>query len=333
MTKKTTILTGFLGAGKTTYLNYLLKSNTDKRFAIIENEFGEQSIDGDLILRTSDNIIETNNGCLCCTLNDNLYDLLNDLYLRRDKFDELIIEATGIADPAGIAEPFLTNPSVKDTFELVNTICLIDAEQIEDQLRETEEARKQVVFSDVLLIGKTDLVALTYVKELTQILQGINPFAEIVVKQDENYPLVTEKSKNHEHSHHEDSHVCNHKHDEKCNHHHQPGASKTHQHTDIVTHSFVFNELLDIDTLYQQLLVLVILQSKDIYRVKGIIFSTKSDDPYLVQSVGKRLSITPIESPVDSKGKESRIVFIGKNIKREGFQKLLDRCVVAVAKP
>ena len=122
MKKKTTILTGFLGAGKTTYLNHLIRSNPNIRYAIIENEFGEESIDGDLIIRSSDNIVELNNGCLCCSLNENLYDLLSDLHSRKDDFDELIIEATGIADPANIAEPFIIHPAVKNTFKLVNFV-------------------------------------------------------------------------------------------------------------------------------------------------------------------------------------------------------------------
>ncbi|MEM6768143.1 MAG: GTP-binding protein, partial [Bacteroidota bacterium] len=108
--KPVTILTGFLGAGKTTFLNHILEQNTDTRYAIIENEFGEQGIDSELVIHQEETIVELNNGCLCCTLNDNLYDILNDLYKRRDEFDELIIEATGVADPTGLAQPFVTHP-------------------------------------------------------------------------------------------------------------------------------------------------------------------------------------------------------------------------------
>ena len=107
-----------------TYLNYLLQSKPDTRFAIIENEFGEQSIDSELIIRAEDGIVELNNGCLCCTLNDNLYDILNTLFERRDEYDEIIIEATGIADPRGLAEPFIVHPAIKKQFPLRGIICL-----------------------------------------------------------------------------------------------------------------------------------------------------------------------------------------------------------------
>jgi len=139
-----TILTGFLGSGKTTFLNHLLEQNPSKRYAIIENEYGQESIDSELILRAEDGIMELNNGCLCCTLNENLYEILNTLYQRREEYDELIIEATGVADPRGLADPFLNNYSIKKQFPLNRIICLVDAEQVEDQLRTTEEAIHQI---------------------------------------------------------------------------------------------------------------------------------------------------------------------------------------------
>jgi len=110
--KPVTILTGFLGAGKTTFLNHLLARNEERRYAIIENEYGRQGIDNELVLRPDETIVQLDSGCLCCTLNDDLYDLLNDLHERRDEFDEIIIEATGLADPTGLAEPFLAHPLI-----------------------------------------------------------------------------------------------------------------------------------------------------------------------------------------------------------------------------
>ena len=133
-----TILSGFLGAGKTTFLNYLLQENKGIRYAIIENEFGEQGIDNELVLRPDETIVELNSGCLCCTLNDNLYDILNELHERRSEFDEIIIEATGVADPAGLAQPFIVHPLIKKHFPLRGIICLIDSEQVEDHLKETK---------------------------------------------------------------------------------------------------------------------------------------------------------------------------------------------------
>ena len=326
----TTILTGFLGSGKTTYLNTILKSRPNIRYAIIENEFGEQGIDGELILRPTDNIVEMNNGCLCCTLNENLYDLLSDLYLRRESFDELIIEATGIADPAGIAEPFLTHPAVKKTFHLSKIICLVDAELIEDQLRETEEARIQIAFSDVLLINKTDLISDEYLNILTCILQGIQPDALIVSGSKSRFPAVV------------DSNLF------------QPSYKKgkiqfdnsvlktdlpastltirkhTHKHTDIITHSFTIHEPFNGQLLFHNMLVFLTFQSKDLYRVKGIIYLENEKMRYCLQSVGKRLELKELDEwNDDDEIKESKIVFIGKKIEPQGLEKLLKKCLVS----
>lgn len=329
MLKKTTILTGFLGAGKTTYLNHLLKSNPNTKYAIIENEFGEVGIDGDLIIRSNDSIVEMNNGCLCCSLNENLYELLSDLHSRKDDFDELIIEATGIADPAAIAEPFLTHPAVKKSFELIHTICIIDAEQIEDRLMDTEEARKQIAFSDVLLIAKTDFVSPEYIAKLKEILKGINPLAQVHVKDKDSYPAIplTASVVNHKH---DPEKTCNHNHhhhkQEACDHSHDYKAITTHQHTDIVTHSFVFNEPFNINELYHQLLVLLTFQSKDIYRFKGIVYTNDPLSKVLIQSVGKRLGMEGLQMSDENEIELSKFVFIGKNLKPDGFRKLLERC-------
>jgi G3E family GTPase len=330
MTKKTTILTGFLGAGKTTYLNHMLKSNPNTKFAIIENEFGEQSIDGDLIIRSSDSIVEMNNGCLCCSLNENLYDLLNDLYHRKNEFDELIIEATGIADPAGIAEPFLLHSAVKKTFALSHTICLIDAEQIRAQLNNTEEARMQIAFSDVLLINKTDLVSNPDIDELQVILKGINPNATIVIKEKEVFPCIPDNIsalKEDAANRRQHSPDCNHH--KSCDHHHDThkGHVHTHQHTDIVTHSFVFNQPFDLKMLHHQLFVFLTFQAKDMYRVKGIIFTNDSTKKIVVQSVGKRVSIEETGEWKEEEVRISKMVFIGKNIQPQGLKKLLEKCI------
>lgn len=142
------------------------------------------------MVRPEETIVELNNGCLCCTLNDNLYEILNDLFDRRDDFDEIIIEATGVADPTGLAQPFVSHPLIKRHFPLSGVICMVDAELIEEQLVETEEAKNQVAFSDVLLINKTDLVTPEYVKELEGKLQRMNPLATICQGHKQAYPNI-----------------------------------------------------------------------------------------------------------------------------------------------
>ena len=291
--KPVTILTGFLGAGKTTFLNHLLQANSDIRYAIIENEFGEQGIDGELVIHPDQTVVELNNGCLCCTLNDNLYEILNELFDRRDEFDEIVIEATGVADPTGLAQPFVSHPLIKKHFPLKGVLCLVDAELIEEQLIETEEAKSQVAFSDVLLINKTDLVASEYVETLKQKLFQMNPLASIVLGNRQSFPeinLTPKKSPldnifqlsgklpsigqqsglpfGNPQGHH------NHKHTEE-----------------IVSHSFHFDQPFDYQVFDQQIFVYLMLQSKGLYRMKGLVWFDGSEDQYIVQSVGKRLEV------------------------------------------
>lgn len=327
--KPVTIVTGFLGAGKTTYLNHLLEQKKGTRFAIIENEFGEHGIDSDLVVHPQANIVELNNGCLCCTLNDNLYDILSDLFQRKDDFDEIIIEATGVADPTGLAEPFMVHQLIKEYFPLQGVVCLVDAELIADQLEETEEAKNQVAFSDVLLINKTDLVSYEYVKTLTAQLEAMNPLASIVNGQKNSYPTIeldpnktpleqifkidARKSTLEEnqtlpfqkpHSHHH------------------------HQHTDeVVSHTVRFDRPFRHELMEHQLFVYLTLQAQGLYRMKGLVWFEDSNDQHVVQSVGKRFGIEKRNSSQSAEKKESVMVFIGKNLQRKGIEKLLNRCL------
>ncbi|MEL7194909.1 MAG: GTP-binding protein [Bacteroidota bacterium] len=342
--KPVTILTGFLGAGKTTFLNHLLEQNKDTRYAIIENEFGEQGIDGELVVHPDETIVELNNGCLCCTLNENLYDILNELFDRRDSFDELIIEATGVADPTGLAEPFVSHPLIKKHFPLKGVVCMVDAELIESQLVETEEAKNQVAFSDVLLINKTDLVSPEEVEALKERLPKLNPLARVIVGNKTSFPdikLNPEKSPlddifkhshshSHDHHHHDHGHSHEHSHAEtemqfpvsKPHHHHH------HHHTEeIVSHTFHFDQPFNLQLLEQQLFVYLMLQSAGLYRMKGLAWLDGSEDQYVVQSVGKRLDIEKKAPWGAGEEKKSVMVFIGKNLQRKGLEKLLNRCM------
>lgn len=327
--KPVTILTGFLGSGKTTFLNHLLLQNKGTRYAIIENEFGEQGIDGDLVIRPEETIVELNNGCLCCTLNDNLYDILNDLFKRRESYDEIIIEATGVADPTGLAQPFVAHPLIKKHFPLRGVICLVDAELIESQLVETEEAKNQVAFSDVLLINKTDLVSQDYVEDLKHKLHERNPLARIVMGNKETFPMIDldpQQSPLDEIFQHTngDSSLGKEQHFPvaRPHHHHH------HKHTEeIVSHTFHFDQPFDYQMLDHQLYVYLTLQSAGLYRMKGFVWFDGSEDRYSVQSVGKRLDIEKKDSWQVGEKKKSVMVFIGKNLQRHGIERLLNRCL------
>ncbi len=330
ISKPVTILTGFLGAGKTTFLNYHIEKNKEKRYAIIENEYGEQGIDNDLIIQPDETIVTLNNGCLCCTLNENLYDILNELHDRRSEFDEVIIEATGVADPTGLAQPFIVHPLIRKHFPLISIICLVDAELVLDQLSETEEAKQQIAYSDILLITKTDLVSADHVSYVTTQLRKMNPLASIVCGNKDNYPAIHNKRNNDfldktllqaqtdvDHAQGQMSFPV-----EKPHSHHH------HTHTDEINSVTVFlDHPLDLRKLNLNLSVYLTFQAESLYRMKGIVWLAGEKHKIVLQSVGNRFDLSEhaLWSPQETK--RSVIVFIGKNIKRKGVELMLNRCL------
>src|SRR4028118_634691 len=172
-----TILTGFLGAGKTTLLNYILKQNHGYKFAVIVNEVGKIGIDGMLVENQKEEIVEMNNGCLCCTVRKDLVKGVQNL-IKRGGFDYLLIETTGIADPGPVAQTFLNIPQLQQHVQLDSIITVVDAEQIEKQMRETETAREQIAMADYLLLNKTDLVSPEQLDRLEAACRALNPHAQ-----------------------------------------------------------------------------------------------------------------------------------------------------------
>jgi G3E family GTPase len=169
-----TIITGFLGAGKTTLLNNLIKKYSNKQFAIIENEFGSIGIDGGLIVGVDDNIFELNNGCICCSLNDDFYLTVKKLLDSKQKFNHLLLETTGIANPDTIITTFFTYKEFVTAFEIDSVICVADAENMEDIMELQPEIVKQLAVADIVLINKIDAVHPNYIEQLKQKIGGIN---------------------------------------------------------------------------------------------------------------------------------------------------------------
>lgn len=327
--KPTTILTGYLGAGKTTFLNHLLDATPDTKYAIIENEFGEQGIDSELIIRPEANIMEINNGCLCCTLNENLFEILKLLFDKREEYDEIIIEATGVANPTGLAAPFVSHPAIKKHFPLTRIICLVDAELIEQQLAETEEALFQITYSDLILINKADLVESTQLAALEQKLQKLNPLAKILIGQHGDFTLshesqgsplfhdlfLSETNGNQTVADPVDLPLA------------EPIPHQPHVHTETVKSlTLRYEGEFDQQMLSHQLFLYLTFQAKGLYRMKGKVWLAGQDQPHIIQSVGSRLDITKCITSDPSSDKESKIIFIGKGLMREGLDRLLRRC-------
>jgi G3E family GTPase len=174
-----TVLTGYLGAGKTTLLNRILTEDHGKKFAVIVNEFGEAGIDGDLVVGADEEIFEMNNGCICCTVRGDLIRILDGLMKRKGKFDAIIVETTGLADPAPVAQTFFVDQDVGDATKLDAVVTVTDAKWLKDRLKDAPEAKNQIAFADVIVLNKVDLVSADELAEVEAAIRAINPYAKL----------------------------------------------------------------------------------------------------------------------------------------------------------
>ncbi len=314
--KKVTVLTGFLGSGKTTLLNAILQSKANTRFAIIENEVGEIGIDGELIVKNTDSFTEMSNGCICCSLNENFIDTLRALSQRED-WDELIIEATGVANPAGIVTPFRQFPWLQKYFELPEVICIADALNIEEQLRVSDTGASQLAYGDKVYISKSDLVPEERIAEIRQIVKRFNPFTYLYAGSKENIPVEELLEKK-----------------DSLRPLIQIGGNKNtlnrpkldHDQFDAI--SLEYNESFNENKLFARLYAFLVFQSANVYRFKGIFYDPRKDHKLVIQSVMKSIFIEEGEAWQEGEEKTSKFVFIGKGLKEKGFDKMLRDCVL-----
>lgn len=317
--KKTpvTILTGFLGAGKTTLLNEIISQNTDTRFAIIENEFGEIGIDQELVLNQDKNLFEMSNGCICCTINHELADTLLELSRSDKPFDHLLIETTGIADPMGVTEAFLSDPLIQQKYIVDGLVCLVDSEHIEDLLSQEEEAARQISAADVIIFNKTDLVTEEYLRELKHTVKKINPYA---ISKESSQGKVDTKELLQLKSYtvsgfHERHHVVATEHHHDQHHHH------------ISTYSFTFEQPLDLLKFQQWANMLLTFQNERIYRIKGILNFKGEETKTIFQSVKTRFLLVKGKDWEPGEERLSKIVFIGRELRKDILEKHLRQCL------
>jgi len=260
-----TVLTGYLGAGKTTLLNRILSEPHGQRFAVIVNEFGEIGIDNDLVVGADEEVFEMNNGCICCTVRGDLIRIIDGLMRRKGKFDAIIVETTGLADPAPVAQTFFVDENVGQKAKLDAVVTVADAKYLKDRLRDAPEAKNQIAFADVILINKTDLVSDAELREVEARIRGINPYARLHRTQRAQIPLgeVLDRKAfdlerildiepqfleddDHDHSHDHDHHHRDHGHD----HAHSHGGLKHYHDEEMQSISLSSDQPLDPDKFF-----------------------------------------------------------------------------------
>ncbi len=311
-----TIITGFLGAGKTTLLNEIIGQHPDKKFAIIENEFGEIGIDNELIIGAEDGIFEMSNGCICCALSSELKELLLKLYDRRDTFQHLIIETTGIADPSAVAAAFVTDPQVQVHYRLDAILCMVDSKHLESNLLSEKEAAQQLSYADVLIFNKTDLVETSYLERLKTMVSNINPFAKVLETKygKVNTPPLLELAAFDPSSIEKGTQQLAKHHD--------------HQHQHITSQSYRFDQDFDLIKFRHFIQVLLLFQGARIFRMKGILSIVDIEERIIFQSVQTQSVFRKGSTWQADEKRTSCLVVIGHGLDRSAFEKKLKECLV-----
>ena len=344
-----TVVTGYLGAGKTTLLNRILTEQHGRRYAVIVNEFGEIGIDNDLVVGADEEIFEMNNGCICCTVRGDLIRIIEGLMRRRGKFDAIIVETTGLADPAPVAQTFFVDADVKGAARLDAVVTVADAKFLLDRLKDAPEAKNQIAFADVIVLNKTDLVAPEALQEIEGRIRGINPYAKLrrAVKADvplsavleqnafdlerilEIEPRFLDAEEDHDHDRHDHDHDhacspdCGHDHHDHDHRH----ALKAYHDEDMQSVAIRHDGDVDPERFVPWLEELTQRDGPDILRCKGIVAFENEPRRFVFQGVHMILDGDLQRPWREGEARVSKLVFIGRKLKeqeiREGFAKTI----------
>lgn len=341
----TTILTGFLGAGKTTLLNRILQEQHGFKIAVIENEFGQENIDNEILVQdTNEQIVEMNNGCICCTVRGDLITALSNLIAQKQAgkidFDRLVIETTGLANPGPVAQTFFVDEEAGLHYMLDAVVTVVDARHAMQQLDEHEEAQRQVGFADKILLSKTDLVSVEQIAQLKTRLVQMNPratislsdFGKVAISEvldikgfNLNAKLDLDPDFLQTEEHHECDDHCDHEH-----HHHHDHADHHHSHHSDEIAAFVYktNRPFNTEKLDYFLGGLVQVYGPRMLRYKGVLYMEHADRKVIFQGVHQIMGTDIGAKWSESEPKESKMVFIGKNLPKEIFIQGLEQCLV-----
>ena len=342
-----TILTGFLGSGKTTLLKRVLSESHGQKIAVIENEFGEENIDNEILVAdTQEQIIQMNNGCVCCTIREDLRATLTDLAEKRRKgelqFDRVVIETTGLADPGPVAQTFFMDDEIAESYLLDSVLTLVDAKHAQGQLDARQEARRQIGFADQIFISKSELVSEAELAALMHRVKHMNPrapqrtvhFGEVPISEVfdlkgfnlnaklEIDPEFLNADDGHGHAGHAHDQAHDHVHDEHCDH------PAHHAHDDDVK-SFVFRskKAFNPAKLEDFLGAIVQVYGPKMLRYKGVLYMKGSERKVIFQGVHQLMGsdLGPKWAPGEEKG--SKVVFIGIDLPKEVLLQGLEQCL------
>ena len=308
-----TILTGFLGAGKTTLLNYILKQQHGYKFAVIVNEVGKIGIDGMLVESSRDEVVEMSNGCLCCTVRKDLVKGVQNL-LKKGGFDYLLIETTGIADPGPVAQTFLNIPQLQQYVRMDSIITVVDSEQIEKQMKETETAREQIAMADFILLNKTDLVDEAHLTKLEGKVRELNPHATLFRTNQSQVNLKELLDMNAfdlDKKLSIDPEFLN---ELRQRHHH-----------DINSFAFEFDKPFVIEALEK--FVQELSESEKIYRSKGFLWIAGNPRRAIFHGVNNRFTLMWDRLWEKDEKRTSQLVFIGKELNEARVRTQLEKCL------
>src|SRR5712692_9562378 len=342
-----TVLTGYLGAGKTTLLNRILSEPHGQKYAVIVNEFGEIGIDNDLVVGADEEVFEMNNGCICCTVRGDLVRIIDGLMRRKGKFDAIIVETTGLADPAPVAQTFFMDENVGRKTKLDAVVTVADAKWLRDRLKDAPEAKNQIAFADVILINKTDLVQPEELGDVEARIRGINPYAKVHKTERCRIALPEVLGRNafdldrildiepeflagdhHHHGHdHDHDHAHGDGHDHHHDHAHDHGGLKHYHDEDMQSVALKTDKPLDPDKFFPWVQNLVQEEGPNILRCKGILAFKDDPDRFVFQGVHMILDGDHQRPWKDDETRSSRLVFIGRSLPEEKIRQGFAGCV------
>ena len=341
-TTPVTVLTGYLGSGKTTLLNRILAGDHGKRFAVIVNEFGEIGIDNDLIVSSDEEIYEMNNGCVCCTVRGDLVRVVSRLMKRPDRFDAIVVETTGLADPAPVAQTFFMDDDVREKARLDAVVAMVDARHFTQTLARAPEAEDQIAFADVVVVNKTDLASEEELAQVEATVRRLNPHAAIHRAERAGLSLdavldrgafdlkrVLADDPHFLHDHHDHDHECG----PDCDHHdHHHAKLDGAVHDTSVSSISLSGGELDPQKFFPWINKVTQVDGPDILRLKGIVAFTDDPERYVVQGVHMIVEGDHQRPWGPDEERRSRLVFIGRDLDEDKLRRSFEACRAAAAK-